>query len=135
MYFWFDCTFLLFYVLLVLNGMDCPKVNLVRLSALRTGHLYSPGNLPGTHFCQRRSRSQGHYAVGRIISMQNTNDTIENGTRELPTCAAVPQITAPRCAPNITSIIQYSNGMVFQDRINTHKISSGKHELTDSLRR
>ena len=22
-----------------------------RLSALRTGHLYTPGNIPGTHFC------------------------------------------------------------------------------------
>ena len=26
-------------------------INLVRLSALHTGRLYSPGNIPGTHFC------------------------------------------------------------------------------------
>jgi hypothetical protein len=27
-----------------------------------------PGNAPGTHFCQRLSRPQGHSAIGRIIS-------------------------------------------------------------------
>ena len=26
-------------------------MNLVRLSALCTGHLHAPGNIPGTHFC------------------------------------------------------------------------------------
>ena len=26
-------------------------VQVVRLSALRTGRIYSPGNIPGTHFC------------------------------------------------------------------------------------
>ena len=26
-------------------------MKVVRLSALRTGHLYLPGNIPGTHFC------------------------------------------------------------------------------------
>ena len=26
-----------------------------------------PGNAPGTHFCQRLSRSQGHSAIGRIL--------------------------------------------------------------------
>ena len=30
-------------------------------SGLRTGRLYPPGNIPGTHFCQR---SQGHSAAG-----------------------------------------------------------------------
>jgi hypothetical protein len=28
-----------------------------------------PGNAPGTHFCQRLSRPQGHSAIGRIMSM------------------------------------------------------------------
>jgi len=44
---------------------------MVRLSALRTGHLYPPGNIPGTHFCWRLSRLQGHSAVGRIMSYAN----------------------------------------------------------------
>ena len=39
----------------------------VRLSALRTGHLYPPGNAPGTHFCQRLSRPQGHSVIRRIL--------------------------------------------------------------------
>ena len=31
--------------------------------------------------------------------MKNSNDTIGNGTRDLPTCSAVPQLTAPLRAP------------------------------------
>jgi hypothetical protein len=27
------------------------KKKVVKLSALRTGRLYPPGNIPGTHFC------------------------------------------------------------------------------------
>ena len=38
-----------------------------RLSALRIGRLYPPRNVPGTHFCYRMSRPQGHSAIGRII--------------------------------------------------------------------
>ena len=38
-----------------------------RLSALRTGRPYPPGNTPGTHFCKRLSRPQGHSAIGRIL--------------------------------------------------------------------
>ena len=38
---------------------------------------------------------QGHSAAGRIMSMKNSNDTIGNRTRDLPTCSAVPQPTAP----------------------------------------
>jgi hypothetical protein len=37
-----------------------------------------PGNIPGTHFCERLSQSQGHSAAGRIKSMKNSNDTIGN---------------------------------------------------------
>jgi hypothetical protein len=48
-----------------------------------------PGNIPGTHFCLRLSRSQGHSAAGRIMSMKNSNDTIGNRSRDLPVCSAV----------------------------------------------
>ena len=34
-------------------------------------------------------------AAGRIMSMKNSNDTIGNRTRDLPTCSVVPQPTAP----------------------------------------
>jgi hypothetical protein len=30
---------------------DSRHMNVVRLSALRTGRIYPPGNIPGTHFC------------------------------------------------------------------------------------
>ena len=48
-----------------------------------------PGNIHGTHFCQRQSRPQGHSATGRIISLKNSNDTIGNRTRDLPVCRVV----------------------------------------------
>jgi hypothetical protein len=54
-------------------------------SVLRTGRLYPPGNFPGTHFCSRLSRPQGHCAAGRIMSMKNLNDPIGNRTCHLPT--------------------------------------------------
>ena len=44
--------------------------------------LYLLRNIPGTHFCQRLSRPQGHSAAGM------------NRTRDLPACSAVPQSTA-----------------------------------------
>jgi len=61
-------------------------MKVVRLSALRTGRLYSPGDIPGTHLCE------GLSAAGRIMSMKNSNDTIGNRTRDLPVCTAVPQL-------------------------------------------
>jgi hypothetical protein len=47
------------------------------------------GNTPGTHFCLRLSRPQGHSATGRISSLKNSNDTIGNRTRDLPVCSVV----------------------------------------------
>jgi len=49
-----------------------------------------PGNSPGTHFCQRLSRSQGHSAIERIMSMKNSNDIIWNRTSDLPICSTAP---------------------------------------------
>ena len=57
-------------------------MNVVRLSALRTGRLYLPGNMPGTHFCQRLSRPQGLSAAGRIMSIM-TPKGIEPATFRL----------------------------------------------------
>jgi len=71
-------------------------MKVVRLSALRTGRLYLPGNIAGTHFCQKLSQTQGHSAAGRIMSMNNSNG---NRTRDLPACSAVPPATAPPRAP------------------------------------
>jgi hypothetical protein len=43
------------------------KWKVARLSALSTGRLYTPGNIPGTHFCYRLSRTQDHSAAARNI--------------------------------------------------------------------
>jgi hypothetical protein len=32
---------------------------------------FTPGKIPGNHFCQRVSRPQGHSAAGRITSIEN----------------------------------------------------------------
>ena len=53
-----------------------------------------PGNIPGTHFFRRLNRPQDHSAAGRIMSMENSNVTIGDRTRDLPACSAVPQPTA-----------------------------------------
>ena len=74
-------------------------MKVLRLSALRTGRLYPPGNISGIHFCQRPSRPQGHSAAGSIMSVKNSSDTIGNRTRDLPVFSAVPQPTAPPRAP------------------------------------
>jgi hypothetical protein len=80
---------------------DIQHIKVVSLSSLRTGCFYPPGNIPGTHFCQRLSRTQAHSAAGRIMSMKNFTYSIENRTRDLPACSAVPQPTALPRAPNI----------------------------------
>ena len=43
------------------------------VSVTHRPHLH-PGNSPGTHFCLRMSRHQGHSAIGKIMSMKNSND-------------------------------------------------------------
>jgi len=66
---------------------DSRYMKVIRLSALRTGHLYPPGNSPGTHFCWRLSQLQSHSATGRIMSMKNWNETIGYRIRDLPSVA------------------------------------------------
>jgi hypothetical protein len=66
-----------------------------KVVSLNTGRIYPPGNIPGTYFCKRLSRPQGHSVTETIMSMKNSNDTIGNRTRDVPACSAVPQPTAP----------------------------------------
>ena len=68
-----------------------------------------PGNIPGTHFCYRLSRSQGHSVTGRIMSMIKSNDIIRNQTHDLLACSAVPQTTAPLHAPTFS---KYTDNML-----------------------
>ena len=71
---------------------DNRHMKAVRLSSLRTGRLYSPGDIPGTHFSYWLIRPQGRSKAGRIMSMKNSNDIIRNRTRYLPACSAVPEL-------------------------------------------
>ena len=64
-------------------------MKVVRLSALRTGQLYPPGNIPGTHFCRGLSGPQDQIAAGNSMAMKNSNDTTGNRTRDLPAWRAV----------------------------------------------
>jgi hypothetical protein len=57
---------------------DNRHMNVVRLSALRTGRLYPPGKVPGTHFYYRLSRPQSPSTAGKIRSMENSNGPIRN---------------------------------------------------------
>jgi len=72
--------------------------NVVRLSALPTGRIYLPGNIPGTHFCWKLSRPPDHSADGSSMSMKNCSYTFGNQTHDLPACSAVPQPTTLRYA-------------------------------------
>jgi len=62
-----------------------------------------PGNTPGIHFFWRLSRPQGHSAIGRIMSMKNSNDTIWNRTTDLPICSAAP---SPLCYRGLVFITE-----------------------------
>ena len=48
--------------------LDHDHIKVVKLSALCTGRLYTPGDIPATHFCQRLSRPQSHSVAGRIFN-------------------------------------------------------------------
>jgi hypothetical protein len=76
-------------------------MKVVRLSALRTGRRYIPGNILDAHFCQKLSQPQGHSAAERIMSTKNSN---VNRPRDLPTCSAVLQPTAlPRVLQKLST--------------------------------
>jgi len=58
-------------------------MKVVRLSALCTGCLYPPGDIPSTRFSCGMSTPQGHRAARRIKSIKNSSDTIRNQTHDL----------------------------------------------------
>jgi hypothetical protein len=72
-----------------LQEVDAPRISTQRhmkmasLSAPRTGRLYFPREISGTHFCYRPSRPHGHTAAGRIRPMKNPNYSTGNRTHDV----------------------------------------------------
>ena len=93
---------------LVFQKVDAPRISrqrltkMARLSALRTDRLYSPGEIPGTHFCYRPSRLHGHNEARKIRPMKNPNYPTGNRTRDILARSAAPQPTAPPPNPSYT---------------------------------
>jgi hypothetical protein len=54
------------------------------------------------------------------MSINNSNDTIRNQTRDLPACSAVPQPTAPLRAPIIIIIVIIILSISFMQGIYTY---------------
>ena len=67
------------------------------LPAPRTVRLYPSGDKPGTHFCQRASRPQGHRAAGRSTIMINPSDPNGNRAPDLPACSTLPEPNTSLC--------------------------------------
>ena len=59
----------------------------VKLSALRTGLLYPQEMLLVLISVRGCVDPKGYSAIGRIMSMKNSNDTIWNRTSDLPICS------------------------------------------------
>jgi hypothetical protein len=67
--------------------------NVGKIVTLTRRQPFTPRKIPGTHFCQKLSRPQGHSAAGRIRSTEKSNDLIRNRTRDLLACSIAPQPT------------------------------------------
>jgi hypothetical protein len=77
----------------------------VKLSALRAGRRTPPMKIPGTHFCHRLSRHQGHSATGRIRSTEKSKDLIGIRSRDQPACSIVSQPTTLPRGPTLTNVL------------------------------
>jgi hypothetical protein len=51
---------------------------------------FSPGKIPGIHFCWGLSRPHRHYTAGMIMSVEKSNDIFGN-QGNFPACGTVPQ--------------------------------------------
>jgi hypothetical protein len=73
--------------------------------SLKSRPPFTPRKIPGTHFCYRLSRPQGHRADGRIKSIEKKINHIGTQTRDFPACSIVPQpTTLPRVPGKCVSV-------------------------------
>ena len=63
------------------------------------------------------------------MPMKNSNDTIENRTRDLPACSAVPQPTAPPRAPYLGATALVGQGLIIIEESRSHSDTPQTVEL------
>jgi len=82
---------------LLLQKVEAPRISKQGGKVASPTHrlLYPSGDTPGTRFCQRVSRPQGHRAAGRSKAMINPSDPNGNRARDLPACSALPLPNTP----------------------------------------
>jgi len=79
-------------------------MKVARLSAPSTSRLYTLTSPPPRKYSWYsflfKVESKGHNEAARIMSINNSNNTIENRTPNFPACSAVTQPNAPPRAPS-----------------------------------
>ena len=87
---------------------DGRQRKVVRWSTLRTGRLYPPRKYSWYSYLLEAESTPGQSAAGRIMS----NDNNRNRIRDLPSCSAVPQTSAPLrnlCSVSIPAFLKSVN--------------------------
>jgi hypothetical protein len=63
--------------------LDSRLTDGVKVASLTRRPPFTHRKIPGTHFCYKLSRTQGHSAAGRIRSIEKSNDVIGNRIPDL----------------------------------------------------
>ena len=99
---------------------------MVRLSALCTGRLYPQGNIPGTHFCYRLSRPQGHNGWKEYVNEKFQWHHRESNSRPSGWKCGASTPTPPRTPWYVSTIHKTSRYLSNRFRIDHWNIVSGE---------